>query len=516
MNTRHILYTDPFSYTTPAIQWIDLHWLFQVLSYLVYCSSGYYGLLLLKSFIIATAAFLLLSSIRSLSSLVIIAPLFLFCMFHFRYLVPLRPGILTLLYLSSFLFLFEKYSRNPRTGLLIMLIPIQILWNNTQGLFMIGPAVFALYIAGNITDLIRQSNAPLKAVTAYIKTKQFINMTIIFSMVCISGIITPFGIRGFLFPFRLLKQITPGSVNPFSNLITENTPMFKMIGTDQYYYVLVFALLSIFALYIILSSGKKNCFWHIYLFISFAVLAFMAQRNLILFLFATVPLASNFRLISFKIITNVKKIILCGSLLFVSLYFTFVISNHFLMIQSINNPVSPFCHPAKSTRYLSTNHLKGNIFNADRYGGYLLWHLYPSRKIFIDTRLSMRNRQFFLDYISLLENPVQFDFQSKSYNITAAVLPASVPLYRKLITWLYFHPDWALVMTDGSEALFIRKDQFSGTGIDLKNQVQIDSLFRQIQIDSDFGSRQIKTEAAFRLDKFVQNLRFNPYPNISR
>lgn len=507
LNSRHLLFTDPFSYTTPGIQWIDLHWLFQVLSYLTYCLSGYYGLLLVKGCIIATAVFLLLTNTRSLLSLVVTVSLFIFCIYHFRYLVPLRPGIFTLLYLSSFLFLLEKYSENPQTGFIIALIPLQILWNNTQGLFMIGPAVVALYIAGNFTDRIRESTVTLQSVSKYIKTKQFCLLTTTFLTLCISGMATPYGIKGFLFPFQLLKQITPGHANLYSNLIAENTPLFKMAGTDQSFYVLIFVILCTIALFSVVAAGKKTRGWHLYLFICFAVLAFMAQRNLILFLFATVPLLkSNLEHFSFKIYTLAKKPLLYGCTILISLYVTLITVSHYMMITSIANPISPFCHPVRSTQYLLAHPLSGNIFNADRYGGYLLWYLYPAKKVNIDTRLSMRDRTFFSDYISLLNNPEKFALTVNRYNITAVVLPAFIPLYTKLIRYLYYNPDWKLIIADGSEALFVRQGQLDTPGINFKDKRTADSLSQDLQNNLGYSNLQIRSEAAYRLSRFIKSI----------
>jgi hypothetical protein len=507
LNSRHLLFTDPFSYTTPGIQWIDLHWLFQVLSYLTFCLSGYYGLLLLKVCIVGSAVFLLLSPARSLKSVVITASLFVFCIYNFRYLIPLRPGIFTLLYLSSFLFLLEKYSESPRTEVIIALIPLQILWNNTQGLFMIGPAVVALYIAGTFTEMIRESKAPLHVITAHIKTKRFWLLTTVFLTLSISGMATPYGVKGFLFPFRLLKQIMPGHANLYSNLIAENTPLINLIGTDQSFYVLIFAILCSFVLLSILSAPKKTKAWHLYLVACFAILALIAQRNLILFLFATVPLLkSNLEHIPLRIYTPAKKPLLYGSTIVISLYVTLITVSHYIMIISIGNPISPFCHPVRSTQYLSAQALSGNIFNADRYGGYLLWRLYPAKKVYIDTRLSMRDRAFFSDYISLLNNPEEFTLTIKNYDITAIVLPAFIPLYAKLIRYLYYNPDWKLVIADGSEALFVKRGQLNTPGINFKDKKVVDSLTLNLQNNLGNNSLQIRSEAGYRLDRFIKNL----------
>jgi hypothetical protein len=350
IQNRHFLLTDPFSYTTPTIQWIDLHWLFQVVTYLIYTFSGYYGLLVFKSAIIAFSAFILLSSQRPLKSTVVTSILFLFCIYQFRYLVPMRPGILTLCYLSLFIFFLEKYTATFRPRYLIPLIPLQILWVNTQGLFMIGPAVFIFYMLGIVTDSIVHSGSLRIAISSNIKSKNVYWMIIIFLSLCISSLITPYGLKGFLFPLRLFKQITPGEENLYSNLIAENTPLLNLIGTDQEYYVMIFAVISTIALISIFIAEKKTKPAHLSLFLGFSLLACMAQRNLILLLFATIPLIkSNIEHFRFKTALPFKQPLLYCCITLITLYFTFITVSHFSMVKSVNNPISPFCHPVKST-----------------------------------------------------------------------------------------------------------------------------------------------------------------------
>jgi hypothetical protein len=508
---RHFLMTDPFSYTTPTIQWIDLHWLFQVVTYLIYTLSGYYGLLVFKSAIIALSVFILLSSSRTLKSTIFTSLLFLFYIYQFRYLVPMRPGILTLCYLSFFIFFLENLTNDFNVKYLLPLIPLQILWVNTQGLFMIGPAIFFLYMVGIVTDSVICTGSFRLSISSIMKTKNIYLMIITFLLLCLSGLITPYGLKGFLFPFRLFKQITPGEENLYSNLIAENTPLLKMIGTDQEFYVILFAILFTISLASICIAGKKTRSSHLFLFLIFSFLACMAQRNLILLLFATIPLIkSNIGHFKFKTALPFKQPLLYCSIALISLYFTFVTANHFLMVKSVNNPISPFCHPVKSTEYLKSHTVNGTLFNADRYGGYLLWHLYPSYKVFIDTRLSMRDRSFFSDYIKLLNTPDQFDNVLHEHNISAAIIPAYIPLYQKMVRYFYNNPEWALVIADGSEALFIRRDQNPEKEIDIGNNVALLSLFDRIKSDTDYASTQIKNEAAARLKKFILSLGYNP------
>jgi hypothetical protein len=120
----------------------------------------------------------------------------------------------------------------------------------------------------------------------------------------------------------------------------------------------------------------------------------------------------------------------------------------------------------------------------------------------------MRDRSFFSDYITLLNRPDQFDKVMHEHNISAAVIPAYIPLYKKMVSHLFNNPEWALVIADGSEALFIRRDQNPEKIIDFSNSMELLSLFDRIKYDPDCTSTQIKNEAATRLKKFIFSLGF--------
>jgi hypothetical protein len=122
----------------------------------------------------------------------------------------------------------------------------------------------------------------------------------------------------------------------------------------------------------------------------------------------------------------------------------------------------------------------------------------------------MRDRSFFSDYIKLLNTPDQFDNVLHEHNISAAIIPAYIPLYQKMVRYFYNNPEWALVIADGSEALFIRRDQNPEKEIDIGNNVALLSLFDRIKSDTDYASTQIKNEAAARLKKFILSLGYNP------
>ncbi|MEE8410722.1 MAG: tetratricopeptide repeat protein, partial [Myxococcota bacterium] len=96
-----------------------------------------------------------------------------------------------------------------------------------------------------------------------------------------------------------------------------------------------------------------------------------------------------------------------------------------------------------------------------RYGGYLIWHLYPDVVPYIDGRLVLREPEQFAELLRVVDEPQQFDAFRDRYGFNYAVLPTAYPdRYRRLAAHLVRHPDWSLVATDGTEALFA----FRGAG----------------------------------------------------
>jgi hypothetical protein len=103
--------------------------------------------------------------------------------------------------------------------------------------------------------------------------------------------------------------------------------------------------------------------------------------------------------------------------------------------------------------------VQGEMFNDIRYGGYLIWKLYPQKKVFIDGRLVIRSPRFFAEYLAICEQPDLFPFVVNKFNITQVILPSAIfDRYLKLIKWLYASGEWHLEYTDGSSFLFVRND----------------------------------------------------------
>ncbi len=181
---------DTFTYTQGNRDYLDSNGLYQILLYGFYRTFGYASLTLLNADVILIVFNLLWFRLKAtlappwmLSLLLLAAALAM----KRRFIV--RPEVFSWLYLSLTLWILDLRFSKARN--LIFLLPlIQLLWVNSEGLFMLGWAALATYLLSG----------------------WFHGKRIDFPLVCYSllsvaiGILNPYGLRGLLFPFFPLDQ----------------------------------------------------------------------------------------------------------------------------------------------------------------------------------------------------------------------------------------------------------------------------------------------------------------------
>jgi len=138
---------------------------------------------------------------------------------------------------------------------------------------------------------------------------------------------------------------------------------------------------------------------------------------------------------------------------------------------------APFRHPEGAVQYLKTHPVGGNIFNSIRHGGYLLWHFFPPKQVFIDGRLIIRSPEYFAEYLTVCDNPELFGGVAKRFSITHVLLPTAIfDRYEKLARKLYRDPGWYLVYCDETSVVFVQKSKASTPSLDLSSSTVRDSL----------------------------------------
>ena len=463
--------SDIYTFTYSGSRWIDLHWLFQVAVYSLYSLFGPGGLIIFQALILGSA-FLFISNASPERPPLALSGLFIMCALFVceeRFLV--RPEIFTLLFAAVYIYSLERRSRR-----LIPLIPLfQIIWVNTSGLFIIGPAILYLHLIGETARVFfcrgrregGMENLKIVAAVALIST-----------VVCI---INPFGTDGLVFPLKLFSRIG-GACNIHSVTIGEFQPPLKMgpaagpfsraavaarcfLSGHVTNSVFFFKILIVISMLSIVFNIRKLKISSLLIYSAFLYLALSARRNMALFSFAAIPFSIE-NIASFwhnlrggrKLKTAVHGAAAAIILLTVSWEVPAIISGRYYMRDNLTKRfglgLSPMMCPLKAAGFVKDASVGGHLFNDLASGGLLIWNLYPRRKIFIDGRLEVMPDDFYRMYLDIIKRPEDnFADTAARYDIQMVILNHRA-VGARLPNYLYDSPLWEPVYFDEVGVVF--------------------------------------------------------------
>lgn len=502
LRRRALLRADPFTLSAAGRPWVDVHWLFQIGLYLVYRASGLVGLAVAKASLVAGGAVIATRAAersggavaRAWCAIGLLGTLFLA-----RHLLPIRPVIVTLVFLAIFLSALESSRATSGTRRLLLVLPLaQVIWSNCQGLSLLGPALIASYLLG--AWLSRTGRRWSRAFES--EPRQAIRpLAIALGLCVLASFITPFGLDAVALPARLFSRLIPEHGNVFSTTVAENVPPFILERTAPEQVGHFKWILAGLAVVLVIVRPRLRLA-HVLVLGAFAGLALMANRNVLLFYWMAAPVGaiamapSTARLfegisVAWPRLALRKPVatIALGAVLGAELVLAGIAGAR----EAPVGAPTPFHFPVESTRVLAALGASGPIFAPDQHGGFLIFTL-PALQPYIDTRLVLHTGEEYADYLSLFEDPARFDALAVEAKFNAVLLTTAYPdLYLGLIRHLAADPAWRLIYTDGYEVLFTR----SGTPLALAARPTIDSILNQLA--GRFGGRA-DLHAAARLN----------------
>ncbi|MEO7425649.1 MAG: hypothetical protein ABI036_10710 [Fibrobacteria bacterium] len=523
VRTHAVPYVDPFAFTSRDLPWTDLHWLFQVGMFGMQSLFGLKGVLIANSVLPGLAAGLLFFLYAPAKALFFNACFWIAALFEIRYLAPHRPIMASLLLLAAFICCLELFGRRNKLRYLACLFPLQVLWTNTQPLFMLGPAIVLAWLTAEIAQgYIPYLPSLHKSPGRQAAKRRVLTLAGALILLCLAPLANPYGPKAFKLAFLLFHRTRASPDNLFSLLIDENRSLPALFGTSDAHYAWATVALTALACVSMALAPRGVRLPLAFVAMGMAFLAFRSERNIILYFFSVLPLLSVQLPAAFASLMEwrptLRRYVGIPALVAMTSLAIYAVAAHAAVSAQIDGSgaVAPFSFPDGSVAYLAAHPVAGNGFNADRHGGYLLWKSYPPRKVFIDTRYALRPDSFLAEYSALLDDPVSFGLACDRYGITYAILPtALVTRYLRLATALLNDPDWRLVYADGTEALFYKSQaaEMAGiagitriAGMDLDDTLTIDSRLREIRSSRWGSNRNLREEAAVYLAQFLERM----------
>ncbi len=213
--TGEVPKVDTFTYGAEGRPWVDLHWGFQVALSWGYALGGVVGLNLAKCSITSLAVLLLITSRRPNWPIWAMLLAWLPALLVLSGRMYIRPETISLLYLSMVLAILFRWDRRP--WLAFALPVVQVLWVNTQGLFLLEPILIGFALA----DAAVRPGAFGPERRGWWRT--VLAATFMTGLACLFN---PYGVVGALYPIQLAQTM---SNKIFSTTIGELKPLLVFI-----------------------------------------------------------------------------------------------------------------------------------------------------------------------------------------------------------------------------------------------------------------------------------------------
>ncbi|GBD98570.1 hypothetical protein BMS3Abin07_00590 [bacterium BMS3Abin07] len=483
---------DPFSYTTHASpsnrKTIILkgYWLAQVIFYEVFSLWNLKGIIILRSLLMLLFLFVIFLNIRKqnvshLTAIILIAGVFSVAITT----GGVRPQLFTFLIFSIVFYLLEDFRMNRSKKVFLIPLLVMVLSNMHPG-YIVCLLLISIYLSAQVILFF------IKRDSGYATLR---GLLAVWVLSILFSIFNPAGLD-------IFKEIF--SIGHYTKGIVEFMPTFslyaKKIIPVNYAYVifLFFSLLS-------LRYFRKIGLVHILLLIVFSIMSFVSIRYVIFYMCIAAPIIARIIVILgeeriFNRLTGVLKkretfLCLVSGVIGISLVFNAIPS--FARYEFKED--ESFAVPKAAADFLSKIKIRGNMFNEYGFGGYLIWRLYPDKKVFIDGRaleLDALNEYNTFASVSAGQNRSWEDILKK-YDISCIVMPPLLP-YGKIypiVEKLFEMDDWVLIYSDQLSLIFLREN--SGNS----------SILEKFAENKEEGFNTIITQASARA---LRNKR-NPY-----
>jgi len=426
-----VLFRNFYSYTHPDFPVINHHWGSGIVFWNIFKIGGFSGLSLFNLFLSLVTFFLFfwLAKKSSGVGLATLVSIFLIPLFAER--TEIRPEIFSYFFAGIFLFLLSSQKH-------LWLLPLlQIFWTNLHIYFFLGPLLVGIF-------LISKKSRPLFYVFILITTACFAN---------------PFGLRGVFSPLTIFEN--------YGYRLVENQPVWfieKLIRNPNFtIFKINFGIL--FASFILAFRKTKKFFLpHLFLALFFSVLAWKAIRNFTIFALFSLPIISGN-------LQNIlpKKFVVDQALILIST--TLLVFAFPLVVSDAIPSFFPYWHEAglglekensAAAEFFKKEKIKGPIFNNYDIGGYLIFHLFPQHKVFVDNRPEAYPKEFFEKvYIPMQENDQEWQKQDQKYQFNAIFFSRldATPWGQNFLVSRINDPQWAPVFVDQYTIIFLKRNE---------------------------------------------------------
>jgi hypothetical protein len=329
-----------------------------------------------------------------------------------------------------------------RTGksVKIWLFPLLMLfWANLHGEFIAGFLVLGAYLAGWGWDFVFR-----KAETSLSAGRQ---LGLVTGLSFLATLVNPVGLRTWT---TVLGYVNNSYLIRHTN--ETNPPNFL---EPKFLILLVLLSLSMFLLAV---KKERLATGQAILLAGFSALSLMAARNVHLygvvapFVLATtltgsreVPLVKRYETLFATLESRLSGIVWPVAI------FLLLSLSLALRPASERPHFNPAFYPVEAVTWLKANPQPGEMFNAFDWGGYLIFNLWPEKRVFIDSQTDVYGEAFTREYEQVITLRSSWQTVLDKYAVRWAIFPPDWPLAEALAT-----VGWQEIYRDSTAVIYRR------------------------------------------------------------
>lgn len=455
---RRVPSQDIFSYTKAGQPWFAWEWLWDLSFGWLHQHAGMAAVILASMLVLCCTSALLFGLVRRQCNNALLAILIMFLVTGASAIHWLaRPHLFTLLFAAIFYSLLERVHEG-NTRLLWWLPALMLLWANLHGGFFVGLILVGAYAGGELLRALLEAGPDGRKAAA----GRAVPYLAAGAGCALATFVNPYFYHLHAHIFKYLTDR-----DQYQNIVEFQSFNFHHPGTVFFEPMLLLGVAAA------AWSLVRRDYVHALLVAGWAHLALIAVRNTPIFMMvASVPVACMLQKMiedlpashlanwlrqaasqaagfarDFGATDSIPRVHLASAGAFCFLVTLFYAPNAPAMCRAEYDAAR---YPAKAVELLQKDGPSDTIFTDDAWGGYLIYRLYPTNKVFIDGRSDFYGSSFNEKYMDVMN--VRYDWEKNldQYHVNAILLPVEAPLAATLKE----SPRWHTIYDDGVAILF--------------------------------------------------------------
>ncbi|NBX77393.1 MAG: hypothetical protein EBQ92_12635 [Proteobacteria bacterium] len=447
MVQNHQIYrTEIFSQIGLGKPFIAHEWLSEVLFYAFSSPSGRLLSFLKLSLIVSCCWGLFVFLVKPYLKGKLTLYLMLGAAFLVAFRAPVRPQIFEIICMSYLLVILNFWKENPSWEWLVALIPVQILWANLHGSYLLGPVLVFLFACG-LTLSKRLPFLPGDFLTTY-ASKDILSLFLCSVLLLASSLLNPFH-------FELLKKSF--SVFFLDSYMKEYIrEWYSVTRVEKGIWFYAWLIWMIWAWISLAKTFNRVSQVELYTLVLATVFPFTGVRYITLSALLSFPdvLKRSYALYP----KGFKPKTACFVMAPLAALFFWV--GYPMTLTAANPPGAGFSFgvvPTDIIQHIKANRIKGVMMNHYHDGAFILYYLYPDVLPVIDSRTDFYGKELFLEHAEAYTSMPLFQRYVDKYKVNL-VLVRMIPETEVLRQNLFQSPGWTLEKFGLDNMLFIKVD----------------------------------------------------------